>query len=172
MEEADIYTNLFNKRYAFYRDNFVPNFHFIAERFSDEVPFFFDDLEGDFVGTCVHQDGARYILYDRDSWDVAPDTIKKAAVFHENGHCILDRGHKCNPVDSDGIFSLMYPTIQSEFLLSTPLTDSPGNYWEESIINYLELELFDGFYQGTDGNCPNFTGLVDDVEIIGVLDKY
>lgn len=172
MEEASIYTNIFNERYAFYRDNFVPGFHFIASRFSYDVPFFFDDLDGDLIGICRHKDGVRYILYDRDSWDEAPDVRKKAAVFHENGHCILDRDHKCNPFDNTGLLSLMYPKVHGEFYLNMPLTDPPSNYWEESTINYLELELFDGFYQGKDDNCPNFTGMVDDVEIISVLDKY
>lgn len=64
-------------------------------------------------------------------WETASPTYREIIVFHELGHCFLDRGH-LNAVSSDGIcLSLM----------RAGGTDCVDNYFENTRNEYLD-ELF------------------------------
>ena len=60
------------------------------------------DIEGSIAGQCVTQnDGMKVVRMDRAVWERITDLEKEFLVFHELGHCFLDRGH-LDTADSQG----------------------------------------------------------------------
>lgn len=68
-------------------------------------------INGGVLGQCVRsEEESNQIHVDRSYWeeDTTSDLEKEFVVFHELGHCILNRDHINNP-DSDGVcLSIMY----------------------------------------------------------------
>ncbi len=51
--------------------------------------------EGSVVGSCsTNGHDLRHIIIDLSFWNQASHLVKEMVIFHELGHCILDRGHK------------------------------------------------------------------------------
>lgn len=54
------------------------------------------------VGQCItYSDGSKDIVIDVNNWDKINDEEKEYIVFHELGHCILERSH-INEEDENG----------------------------------------------------------------------
>lgn len=54
----------------------------------------FADIEGDIVGQCEHYaNSPNTILVDQQYWQKASDLEKEYLLFHELGHCYLERSH-------------------------------------------------------------------------------
>jgi len=52
------------------------------------------DIESDAVGRCLtYTDGSREIELDKSFWYSQSDIDKEFVIYHELGHCILDRAH-------------------------------------------------------------------------------
>lgn len=86
-----------------------------------DISIAFDKLEGDAVGECWKWDGFHEeIRVDRGWWDMNEDDLaREQLIFHELGHCILDRGHvSARRVWIDGEtrapVSIMYPYVFSD----------------------------------------------------------
>lgn len=75
-----------------------------------------------------------YIIISKEYWDAAPDAGREDTLFHELGHCILNRVHTTKLLPMwDGTYrpaSLMYPT------------DFPGIIYLEYRKEYID-ELFE-----------------------------
>lgn len=68
-----------------------------------DIPIAFVKLEGNVVGLCTRwSNGYRQIQIDPDYWAIAPERFKVSLIFHELGHCDLNRDH------SPYISSIMY----------------------------------------------------------------
>ena len=49
------------------------------------------------VGLCNHRlDQPNHVIIDTDFWASASDNSKEMIIFHELGHCYLERGHNDN----------------------------------------------------------------------------
>ncbi len=47
------------------------------------------------VGLCNHRlDQPNHVILDLDFWNAASDNSKEMIIFHELGHCYLERGHR------------------------------------------------------------------------------
>lgn len=57
-------------------------------------------IPGGLVGICANT-AERQIVIDRNFWDRSSTLSKELIVFHELGHCFLDRGHS-NEKRTDG----------------------------------------------------------------------
>ena len=67
------------------------------------VPITFSDLKNNYVGVCIsYIDGRKEIEIDSAFWNEAEDLIKEELIFHELGHCILNRGHDNTMVEAVG----------------------------------------------------------------------
>ncbi len=54
------------------------------------------------LGQCIsYSDGSKEIVIDERSWERLDDLEKEYVVFHELGHCVLDRSHD-NTQDNNG----------------------------------------------------------------------
>jgi hypothetical protein len=56
-----------------------------------------EQLEGEHIaGQCTTYGGARpnHIVMDLDFWNNSSDLFKEFIIFHELGHCFLDRDHR------------------------------------------------------------------------------
>lgn len=60
--------------------------------FHRDIPINFHSLEGQ-SGVCLKKDGQAEILIDPEMWESRSIHQKKALIYHELGHCILDRPH-------------------------------------------------------------------------------
>ena len=71
----------------------------------------FDRLDSPMVGQCYYSNsGNRQIRIDKDYWLTANDLYRTYLIFHELGHCDLNRVHD-DKIDSKGYpVSIMYPS--------------------------------------------------------------
>ncbi len=60
------------------------------------------------IGICSHEDNL--IVIEKQTWDKYDARDKEQLLFHELGHCLLNRDH-CSLKDSDNIVSIMYPNM-------------------------------------------------------------
>lgn len=88
------------------------------------VPIGFKDLEPPRIGNCVvWSNGYKQIEIDRTYWSEADEQARIGLLFHELGHCILNRKHeeRTQFYSGSGLYgdvpiSLMYPiNFYSEF---------------------------------------------------------
>lgn len=101
-----------------------------------DVPINFSNLEG-YVGACItYSDNRKEIEIDQEFWQRAEDLAREQLIFHELGHCVLNRDHDDTLVRVDGFFyqipnSIMYPYIFGSY-----------SFYEEFHQHYME-ELID-----------------------------
>lgn len=62
------------------------------------------------VGTCEPVNGYPVVTIDTAYWSVSNDLEKEELVFHELGHCLLDRDH-CEEKENGAPVSLMEPEM-------------------------------------------------------------
>jgi len=60
------------------------------------------------VGLCNHRlDQPNHVIIDINFWTSASDNSKEMIIFHELGHCILERGHNDDKKDDGTCASIM-----------------------------------------------------------------
>lgn len=115
---------------------------------SYDIPIQFADLKDNTVGLCTRwSNGYRQIEIDRDYWkNVLTKGEKLNVIFHELGHCDLNRNHTTT-LSSDGRpTSIMYPYV--------------FNLYPTSVARYV-IELFNNrsimpeITLGIQSNCVN-----------------
>jgi hypothetical protein len=75
---------------------FVQQFEAILGRSIGDIPIQFEDENGYAVGQCIMWDYKwREIKIDPTYWnhDALDDSARMALIFHELGHCVLNRDH-------------------------------------------------------------------------------
>jgi hypothetical protein len=102
--------------------------HFIADTDTSRVSVMFGNPDAPAVGECRIYSNRRVIVILRAAWDKYDSFKREELIFHELGHCVLNRKH-CNYQDEHGYISIM-----NESLLSS-------DYYEENRDDLLE-ELF------------------------------
>jgi len=89
--------------------------HDVYVQFGDTSSFVVEDpkLGNRVIGVCKTATGnaPNEIVIDNATWNSADQYEREALIFHELGHCAIDRQHE-DAVDNDGIpISLMYPSL-------------------------------------------------------------
>ncbi len=69
-----------------------------------DIPVNFGDIENeDFQGVCyTYTDGSKEIIIRKEWWDSHTDDYRKSLIYHELGHCRLNREHLDDTVESHG----------------------------------------------------------------------
>lgn len=93
----------------------------------------FEDIEGENIaGTCSYTHNTpRLVTIDQPFWESASDLAREFIVFHELGHCYLDRDHRENQFTDGTCVSLMRSGVE----------DCRDNYHSRTRETYLD-ELF------------------------------
>lgn len=100
--------------------------------------FFEEDIStADYAGICRYRLGANEIGIDREVWDRSSEDRKQWLVFHELGHCVLDRSHRNDKFDNGMWKSLMRGDPLSDRERIIPLC----YLWDRK--EYFIDELFD-----------------------------
>jgi hypothetical protein len=95
----------------------------------------FGDLEGAVAGICKTKDGqSPTIIIDSEYWADADEFFKENLMFHELGHCLLNRDHR-NEWDDDGPVSIM-----NSYLIPSFYEKSRESYIEE-LFSYTKVML-------------------------------
>lgn len=102
-----------------------------------DIIFEEDISTAEYLGICRYKLGANEIGIDRERWDEATETRREWLVYHELGHCVLDRGHRNDRFDNGMWKSLMRGSPLTNEELSIPLC----YLWERN--QYYIDELFD-----------------------------
>jgi hypothetical protein len=126
-----------NEEFLPYVDNYVA---YKGSAISYDIPIQFSNLEHPKIGVCtIWTTGERQIQIDREAWTSLSDSERIGLIFHELGHCDLNRGHintrhyySGNHISGDVPDSFMYPY---NFFSS--------HYIE--LFNYYVKELFDPY---------------------------
>ncbi len=60
----------------------------------EKVSTEFVDSDSDVIGNCMtFSDGTNLINVDKTNWNASSDLKKEFLIFHELGHCVLERSH-------------------------------------------------------------------------------
>lgn len=86
----------------------VPKIHIGIGEFKD---FNFRIVSPNAIGVCYYLKRPRVIVVDKRFWDQASPMEREMVVFHELGHCALNRPHKTALDPWGRQISLMYPSI-------------------------------------------------------------
>ncbi|MFK8009651.1 MAG: putative metallopeptidase [Saprospiraceae bacterium] len=101
--------------------------------------------------------GDHHIVIDKSEWPDLTDTQKEYLIFHELGHCELDRQHKNNQFDNLLWQSLMRgdPLVGTQQNIPVPYYGFRKNYYRD--------ELFNQNTSAPDWSNPNFN--INDVPL-------
>lgn len=102
-----------------------------------DMKFEIDISTPDYAGICRYRLGANEIGIDRERWDNSTETRKEWLIYHELGHCVLDRRHRNDQFDNGMWKSMMRGDPLTAQELRTPLC----YLWERD--QYYIDELFD-----------------------------
>ena len=94
---------------------------------------YFSDIEANgVVGQCkTYSDGTHDIVIEKTYWNRKNDLEKEYLIFHELGHCVLNREHLDNQDQQGNCISMM----------QSGTSNCDDNYTTSTIENYLD-ELF------------------------------
>jgi len=68
---------------------------------NNSIAYSFRSFFGSTIGMCVFSGSKRSVQLSSSAWNNSSDTFKEMLLFHELGHCLLNRDHK-NTRHSDG----------------------------------------------------------------------
>ena len=104
----------------------------------NDIPINFGDTEDErFVGVCfTYSDGKREIIIKADWWNRSSQSSRESLIFHELGHCALDRDH-----NDETITNTQGQTLRSSIM--HPSIVSSANYSEYYDGYIHELFTFD-----------------------------
>lgn len=140
---------------------YIGAFEYMYGRSIGDIPIgFTTTLDGTFIGMCtVWSTGYRQIEIDQEYWNSknTSELNKIGLIFHELGHCVLNRGHikdkmKANMYGYDYSVpvSIMYPyNFFSDFykpledyymeeLFTSNRKGTPGVYNQENMMQYKD----------------------------------
>lgn len=68
-----------------------------------DIPVNFGDPEHpEYVGVCfTYSDDRREVILRKEWWETADEKARQALIFHELGHCRLDRGHHDETISTE-----------------------------------------------------------------------
>ena len=113
-------------------DAYIQEFESYYGKSVSTIPIGFDDLEPKIAGICYRSIVAgrtlnAYIAIDRDYWYKISEYQRINLIFHELGHCAMNKNH----VPSDSV-SLCPTSFMFEQIMSTPcIRDNYDAYIEE-----------------------------------------
>lgn len=78
-----------------------------------EVKFGIVKESEDAIGFCSREDFSIKVL--KEAWDNLSENHKEVLIFHELGHCKMQRDHKTELLSNGEVASIMWPGIQGKF---------------------------------------------------------
>ena len=94
----------------------------------------FDAIAGGANGQCQHRSGApNLVVVDRDYWVQATDLEREFLIFHELGHCFLNRSHDDAKTNAGVCLSMMHST--STICRNTYNGMNREAFWDELFAN-------------------------------------
>ena len=92
------------------------------------------------VGVCIkYNNGDREILINKEAWDTFSDAKKEILIYHELGHCSLNRNH------DDSLFNNKKTSVMHSILLDENLYN---NYNYEYLLEFFtsdKTEIYRSF---------------------------
>lgn len=85
------------------------------------------------VGQCIHDDEGKSIVIDVNKWRTLDQLEKEFIVFHELGHCYLDRGHTDEKNRNGSCKSMMHSSATA--CNNTYNSSTRENYLDELFLN-------------------------------------
>lgn len=70
------------------------------------------------------------IVVDPNRWEQMPEEQRTALLFHEMGHCVLNREHKSGPMDSGGCPG----SVMNPYTLSATCFSGHRDHYEEELF--------------------------------------
>lgn len=109
----------------------------------------FGTQSGTIAATCSQRDNV--IMIDEAKWNEMSEEKKTWLIFHELGHCVLDREHRNDRTNNDDCISIMRGA-EDNFDCSANLYSSKwwdyylDELFDQGVLFSDRLELFDNYY--------------------------
>jgi hypothetical protein len=142
------YSNAKAESLQIYFDRFADNAKRIKgdDLYGSVMPMILADLHfdpnvGGIVGTCnSYSDGRREVVIDQGFWATASDDVREELVYHELGHCLLNRAHN-NLLDTQG----QPGSIMNPYLLRESSYRTHRETFVQELFNFSPLFNPSGF---------------------------
>lgn len=81
-------------------DEYVIKFEHDIETTKGDIPIYFHPLKSNTAGLCVtYSNNKKEVQIDLDFWNKSNEITKEILIFHELGHCVLNRSHQYGSID-------------------------------------------------------------------------
>lgn len=131
------YINLFDKPVKKARTNsiFLPYIESFSSEFNVKVsvPIVLKKLKDSQGGVCItYSSGYREIQINSTYWDYLMEEQKEQLLYHELGHCVLNRKHDTKLMPNSSCpNSIMYPYVFSKYDIKECYIPEYNHYMEE-----------------------------------------
>jgi len=97
----------------------------------EQITGVIEDIEGERVaGQCnFYSHSPNHVIIDSEFWSRVNDNLKELIIFHELGHCVLNRDHREGSLDNGFCLSIMRSGEQA--CLDAYNTNTKDYYLEE-----------------------------------------
>lgn len=104
------------------------------------IGMIFKNQQNNIVGTCYYFKNKKfnYIEIDNNYWNSVEDSFREELIFHELGHCILDRGHDEELISSNSYLGKIPKSIMYPFVFGYEYERYENYYLEE--LNNSEID--------------------------------
>lgn len=121
---------------------------------ASNINFYFGDVTLDNAGGLCYDNDK--IVFDRKDWDNRDEKQKEWIVFHELGHCLLNRSHKNQKTESGECFSFMKGQENGFECHSNLYSELWRKYYLDELFNsntsfsswYLDNQTYNKNYNG------------------------
>ena len=122
-------------------NTYVAQFESYLGKSIGDIPIQFSPQSGKVIGVCIVWNSQwREIKIDPDYWNADPndggpidDDEKLSLIFHELGHCVLNRGHLATTFDSNGWN--VYTSFMNPYIFFSDQYPETRNYYINELFH-------------------------------------
>lgn len=97
----------------------------------EDITVVFAPQEKSIAAVCIVSYEGKRIEVDRDKWSRYSDTIREVVIFHEGGHCLLDRKHDDREIEIEG--EVIKRSVMSPKILPQAMYENHRKYYEREL---------------------------------------
>ncbi len=110
-----------------------------------DIPVNFGNIENEnYQGVCyTYTDGTREVIIRQTWWDSHTDDYRRSLIYHELGHCRLDREHLDDTYEVDG--EIMKVSMMNSVIVRPRDYNRFSDHYHKELFNNDTAELFESW---------------------------
>ena len=132
------------------------------------INFYFADIENQNAGGLCDQNNQKIII-DRENWNNASEEYKEWLIFHELGHCFLNRGHRNEKSNSGECLSFMKGQENSFECFENLYSSIWRKYYIDELFN--TVTVLPDWYTSNQEYTINYNNVLEIINITNLNTK-